>query len=175
MTLKKIYLRSKKSNNLLKEKNQHLKAENIQNKNKSKVEKTKNASNLKDLRTKIKKLQTGLSKANRKSAETIKEINNLKHQINKDTDTTGTRNTIAVSIDGDVHIRKNNGNEERFLDGFVGFKKFVTLEFQNINQNIANLNMKDQYSQRNILYEEQKKWKEANNSSKINKNSTKRY
>ena len=80
-----------------------------------------------------------------------------------------------MSIDGDVHIRKNNGNEERFLDGFVGFKKFVTLEFQNINQNIANLNMKDQYSQRNILYEEQKKWKEANNSSKINKNSTKRY
>ena len=175
MTLKKIYLRSKKSNNLLKEKNQHLKAENIQNKNKSKVEKTKNASNLKDLRTKIKKLQTGLSKANRKSAETIKEINNLKHQINKDTDTNGTRNTIDVSINGDVHIRKNNGNEERFLDGFVGFKKFVTLEFQNINQNIANLNMKDQYSQRNILYEEQKKWKEANNSSKINKNSTKRY
>ena len=175
MTLKKIYLRSKKSNNLLKEKNQHLKAENIQNKNKSKVEKTKNASNLKDLRTKIKKLQTGLSKANRKSAETIKEINNLKHQINKDTDTNGTRNIIDVSIDGDVHIRKNNGNEERFLDGFVGFKKFVTLEFQNINQNIANLNMKDQYSQRNILYEEQKKWKEANNSSKINKNSTKRY
>ena len=35
--------------------------------------------------------------------------------------------------------------------------------------------MKDQYSQRNILYEEQEKWKEANNSSKRNKNSTKRY
>ena len=80
-----------------------------------------------------------------------------------------------MSIDGDVHIRKNNGNQERFLDASVGFKKFVTLEFQNINQNIANLNMKDQYSQRNILYEEQKKWKEAKNSSKINKNSTTRY
>ena len=57
-----------------------------------------------------------------------------------------------MSIDGDVHIRKNNGNEERFLDASVGFKKFVALEFQNINQKIANLNMKDQYSQRNILH-----------------------
>ena len=72
-------MRSKKSNNLLREENQHLKVEEIQNKNKSKVEKTKNASNVKDLQTKIKKLQTELSKANRKSAETIKEINKLKH------------------------------------------------------------------------------------------------
>ena len=119
-------MRSKKSNNLLREENQQLKAEDIQNKNKSKVEKTKNASNIKDLQTKIKKLQTELSKANRKSAETIKEIIKLK-QINKDTYTNCTRNVIDVSIDGDVHIRKNNGNEERFLDAFVGFKKFATL------------------------------------------------
>ena len=48
----------------------------------------------------------------------------------------------------------NNGNDESFIDEFVDFKKFVTVEFQNINQKIANLNMKDQYSQRNTLNQE---------------------
>ena len=56
-----------------------------------------------NLETKIKKLQTELSEANRKSAENIKEINRLKHQINKDTDINGTPNII------DVSIRRNNG------------------------------------------------------------------
>ena len=78
-------------NNLLREENQHLRGENIQNK---KVEKTNNANNVKDLETKIKKMETELSKANRKLAGNIKEINRLKHQINKDTDINGKPNTI---------------------------------------------------------------------------------
>ena len=78
-------------NNLLREENQHLRGENIQNK---KVEKTNNANNVKDLETKIKKMETELSEANRKLAGNIKEINRLKHQINKDTDINGKPNTI---------------------------------------------------------------------------------
>ena len=72
---------------------------------------------------------------------------------------------MAQSIDEDINIRKNNGRGKRFIDAFVDFKKFVSLEFQNINQKIANLNMNEQ----------QKQCKEAINSPKINRNSTKRY
>ena len=70
---------------------------------------------------------------------------------------------------------RNNGNDERFIDEFVDFKKFVTVEFQNIKQKIANLNKKDQYPQANTLNEQQEEWKEAHNSSKISRNSNKRY
>ena len=45
-------------NNLLREVNQHLRGENIQNKNNLKVEKTNNTNSVKDLETKIKKMQT---------------------------------------------------------------------------------------------------------------------
>ena len=45
-------------NNLLREENQHLRGENIQNKNNLKVEKTNNTNSVKDLETKIKKMQT---------------------------------------------------------------------------------------------------------------------
>ena len=90
-------------------------------------------------------MQIDLSEASRKSAENIKEINGLKYQKNKDTNINGTPNIIDVSIDEDNNIRRTNGNEERFIDYFVDFKKFLTLEFQNINQKIANLHMKDQY------------------------------
>ena len=82
---------------------------------------------------------------------------------------------MDVSINEDINIMSNNGNDERFIDEFVDFKKFVTVEFQNIKQKIANLNMKDQYPQGNTLNEQQEEWKEAHNSSKINRNSTKRY
>ena len=85
-------------NNLIREENQHLRGENIQNKNNLKVEKNDNTNNVKDLETKFKKMQTELSKANRKLAESIKEINRLQHQINRDTDINGKPNTIAVSI-----------------------------------------------------------------------------
>ena len=53
-------------NNLLREENQHLRGENIQNKNSLKVEKTNNTNRVKDIETKIKKMQTELSEANRK-------------------------------------------------------------------------------------------------------------
>ena len=121
-------------------------------------------------------MQTKLFEANRKLAENIKEINRLKHQINKDTHINGTPNIIDVSINEDINIRRNNLNDERFIDEFANFKKFVTLEFQNINQKIANLNMKDQYPQgNNKKNEQQEEWKEANSSSKTNRNSIKRY
>ena len=81
------------------------------------------------------------------------EINRLKHQINKDTDVNGKLNTIDMSINEDISIMRNNGNDEHFIGEFVDFKKFVTMEFQNINQKIANLNMKDQYPQGNTLNE----------------------
>ena len=49
----------------------------------------------------------------------------------------------------------NNVNDERFIDEFLDFKKFVTVEFQNIKQKTANLNMKDQYPEGNTLNEQQ--------------------
>ena len=39
--------------------------------------------------------------------------------------------TIDVSINEDINIMRNNVNDERFIDEFVDFKKFVTVEFQN--------------------------------------------
>ena len=120
-------------------------------------------------------MQTELPEANRKLAENIKEINRLKHQINKNTDINGKPNTIDMNINEDINIMRNNGNDERFIDEFVDFKKFVTVEFQNIKQKIANLNMKDQDPQGNTLNEQQEKRKETHNNSKINRNSTKRY
>ena len=65
---------------------------------------------------------------------------------------------------------RGNGNDERFIDELVDFKKFFTVEFQNINQKIANLNMKGQYPQGNTLNEQQEEQEEAHNSSKINRN-----
>ena len=90
-------------------------------------------------------MQTELSEANRKLAENIEKINKLKHQVNKDTDINDKPNTADVSINDDINIMRKNGNDERFIDEFVDFKKFVTMEFQNINQKIAKRNMKDQY------------------------------
>ena len=127
--IKEHFIEIETINYLLREENQHLRGENIQNKNNLKVEKTKNANNVKDLEAKIKKLQTELSEANRKSAGNITEINRLKNQINKDTDINGTLNIINVSMDEDINIRRNNGNDERLIDDFVDFKNFVTLEF----------------------------------------------
>ena len=120
-------------------------------------------------------MQTELSEENRKLAENIKEINRLKHQRNKDTDINGKPYTIDVSINEGINIMRSNGNDERFIEEFVDFKKFVTVEFQNIKQKIANFNMTDQYPQGNTLNELQEEWKEAHTSSKINRNSTKRY
>ena len=49
------------------------------------------------------------------------------------------------------------------------------MEFQSINQKIVDLNMKDQYPQGSILNEQEDEWKEANNSFKENRSSTKGY
>ena len=97
-------------------------------------------------------MRTKLPEANRKSTERIKEINRLKHQINKDTDINGTSSIIDVIVDQDNNIRRSNCNDKRFIDDFVDFKKSVALDFQNINQKIANLNMKDQYPQGTSIY-----------------------
>ena len=80
----------------------------------------------------------------------------MKHQINKDTGINGTLRD--VSIDKDINTRRKNGNDKSFLDDFVDFKRFVVLENQKINQKIANLNIKDQYSQGNTLNEQQEEW-----------------
>ena len=76
-------------------------------------------------------MQIELSEANENLAENIKEINRLKPKINKDTgiDINGKPNTIDVSINKDINIRRNNGNDKRSIDEFVDLKKFVTLEF----------------------------------------------
>ena len=88
----------------------------------------------KDLETKIKKMQTKLSEVNRKSADLIKEFKKLKQQINNNTDTNGATNIIDVSIDEDMNLKRNSGNEERFIAVFVDFKKFITLESRCINK-----------------------------------------
>ena len=118
-------------------------------------------------------MQTELSATNRKSAENIKEINRQKHQINKDTDINGTPNIIDVSIDEDINNRMNNRNDESFVDDHNDFKQFVT--FQNIKQKFTNLNMKGRYPRGNTLNEQQEERKAANNSSKMNRHSTKIY
>ena len=100
----------------MREENQHLRGENIQNKNNLKIEKTNNANNVKVLEAKIKKMQAELPEANRKLAENTKETNRLKHLIKKDTDINGTPNIIDLSINEDINIRRNNGNDERFID-----------------------------------------------------------
>ena len=75
----------------MREENQHLRGENIQNKNILKVEKTINANDDKDFEQKIKK---ELSASNRMSAKNIKEINRLNYEINIDTDINGTQNNL---------------------------------------------------------------------------------
>ena len=75
----------------MREENQHLRGENIQNKNILKVEKTINANDDKDFESKIKK---ELSASNRMSAKNIKEINRLNYEINIDTDINGTQNNL---------------------------------------------------------------------------------
>ena len=72
-------------------------------------------------------MQEKLSESNRKSAENIKEINKLK-QISQDTNIKGTPNIIDVNIDGDINVRRNNGNDGRFIEDSVDFQKFCTLE-----------------------------------------------
>ena len=120
-------------------------------------------------------MQTESSETNRKLAENIKEINRLKHQINQDTYINNKPNTVDVNINEDINIMRNNSIDECFIDEIVNFKKFAALQFQNIKQKTANLNMKDHYPQGNTLNEQQEEWKEAYTSSKINRNSTKRY
>ena len=71
------------------------------------------------------------------------ETNRLKHQTNKVLDISGTPNIIDESINENISIRRSNSNDKRFIDDFVDFKIFVSLEFQNINQKIANVNMKN--------------------------------
>ena len=117
-------------------------------------------------------MQTEFSATNRKSAEYIKEINRRKHQINKDTDINGTPNIIDVSINEDINNRMNNHNDESFVDDHNDFKQFVT--FQNINQKVTNLNMKGWYPRGNTL-NNKKSGRQQNNSSKINRHSTKKY
>ena len=63
--IKKRLVEIETINNLLREENQHLRGENSQDKNNLKVEKTNNGNNAKELVTKIKKMQTELSEANR--------------------------------------------------------------------------------------------------------------
>ena len=75
----------------MREENQHLRGENIQNKNILKVEKTINANDDKDFEPKIKK---ELSASNIMSAKNIKEINRLNYEINIDTDINGTQNNL---------------------------------------------------------------------------------
>ena len=65
MTLKKRLVEIETINNLLREENQHLRGENSQDKNNLKVEKINNGNNVKELVTKIKKMQIELSEANR--------------------------------------------------------------------------------------------------------------
>ena len=89
----------------------------------------------KDLETKIRKMQTKSSEVNRKSADLIKEFKKLKQQINNNTDINGATNITDVSIDEDMNIKRNSGNEERFIIAvFVDFKKFITLESPSINK-----------------------------------------
>ena len=75
-------------------------------------------------------MQTESSKANRKLAENIKEINRLKHQINKDTDINGKPNTIDVSINEDINIMRNNGNDERFLMNLLILRNLLPWSFK---------------------------------------------
>ena len=103
------------------------------------VEKVNNSNKIKDSDTKIKKLQTNLSEANRKTAEKLKELNKLKKQINTDIELTDTPNIVDVSIDENMNVWRNNktdeylsenmhnnfiNNHNHFMDDLIQFKKF---------------------------------------------------
>ena len=115
------------------------------------VEKVNNSNKIKDSDTKIKKLQTNLSEANRKTAEKLKELNKQKKQINTDIELTGTPNIVDVSIDENMNVWRNNktdeylsenmhnnfiNNHNHFMDDFIEFKKFITFELQSIRKEI---------------------------------------
>ena len=126
-------------NQRLQVENTHLRNENIQVKNNLKVEKNINKNNIKELDTKIKKLQTKLSETNRISAEKTREIKRLKTGMTNETIINGTPSIVNVSIDEDMNVIRNEKNEDHFMDEYTDFKKFVTLEFQKVNQKIAKL------------------------------------
>ena len=60
-------------NDLLTEENQHLRGENIQNKNSLKVEKSNNANNVKDLETKSKRCKQNYPKQTERRLEILRK------------------------------------------------------------------------------------------------------
>ena len=155
-------------NRRLQEENIHLRGENIQVKNNIKVEKKNNANNIKELDTKLKKLQTKLSESNRISAEKTKEIKRLQNEKSKETGMhRGTPNVLNVSIDEEMNIIRNDEKEDPFIDEYIEFKKFVTLEIQKMNQKIANLekdknNLRMKNSNQQLYKEQNTTFKEQN-------------
>ena len=90
-------------NNLLREENQYLRRENIQNQNNLKVEKTNNAKNVKNLETKIKKLQTEnqlkiLRKPKRHRSCELKILRKPKRHRSCETQLIKTVNDLAKSM-----------------------------------------------------------------------------
>ena len=64
-------------------------------------------------------MQTKLSEGNRNPADTIKEINRLKHQINNVTGISCNPKIIGMSTNEVMNIRRINGNVGRFTTDFV--------------------------------------------------------
>ena len=75
-------------------------------------------------------MQTELSEANRKLAGNIKEINRLKHQINKVTYINGKPNTIDVSINEDIKIMKTMVMTKVLLTNLLILRNLLPFSFK---------------------------------------------
>ena len=125
-------------NTLLPENNQKLREENTIIKNWNEVNKASSTNKINELETELKNLQKSLTEANRKSAEKNKKIHKLERQTS----------LYKVSESGqmtgdDIDFRaENNSNlnwELGIYDDFQDFKRFVTMEFQEIKQQMAEI------------------------------------
>ena len=75
-------------------------------------------------------MQTELSEASRKLAGNIKEINRLKHQINKDTYINGKPNTIEVNINEDIKIMKTMVMTKVLLTNLLILRNLLPFSFK---------------------------------------------
>ena len=124
---------------LLREENQKLKEENAIIKNSNKVNKANSTNKINKLETQVKNLEKSLTEVNRKiSPKKTKEIHKLERQtrLHEVSD-------LGQMTEDDIDFRaENNSNLNRGLgiyDDFRDFNRFVTMEFQEIKQQMAEI------------------------------------
>ena len=119
----------------LRKEKQKLREENTIVKNSNKVNKANNTNKINELETQMKNLQKSLTGANRKNAKKTKVIHKLErqtplHKVSESGQMTGD------DIDFRAEKNSNLNWELGVYDDFRDFKRFVTMEFKEIKQQI---------------------------------------